>query len=112
MLQERSPLWNNTTGCLSSWYPCAPYQWNHDRLVRHMGTVSTMPGSEGRRGQRQEMDARRRDLRRKGFTVVSGWGIRRREQAGTEFGFAPQQQVAFNRRLWGHQGCSLDGWSH
>jgi len=53
-----------------------------------MGTVSTMPGSEGRRGQRQEMDARRRDLRRKGFTVVSGWGIRRREQAGTEFGFA------------------------
>ena len=33
-----------------------------------------MPGSEGRRGQRQEMDACRRDLRRKGFTVVSGWG--------------------------------------
>ena len=31
------------------------------------------------------MDARRRDLRRKGFTVVSGWEIRYREQSRPEF---------------------------
>ena len=38
------------------------------------------------------MDARRRDLRRKGFTVVSGWETRYREQSRPEFRFAPSNK--------------------
>ena len=52
------------------------------------------------------MDARGRNIQRKGFTLVSGWEIRHREQAGTEFGLAAQQQVAFNRCSRCPQGCS------